>query len=47
MNAQFNVAEFIEELMKEERTCIKKEVKVIEEGGYDITDDIPEDIEKK
>jgi hypothetical protein len=43
----FNVAEFIEESMEEEKAGIKKEVKVLEEGGSDISDDIPEDIEKK
>jgi hypothetical protein len=47
-NDHFNVTEFLEEQMKEERTGVKKEeTKIIEEGGYNLEDNIRIYIENK
>jgi hypothetical protein len=47
-NNHFNIAEFIEELMEEERTGVKKEEKkMIGEGSYHLEDDISIDNQDK
>jgi hypothetical protein len=46
-NTHFNAAEFIEELIEEERISRKKEVKVMEECNCNSEDDIHIDIQNK
>jgi predicted N-acyltransferase len=41
VNDYFDVFQFLEELMEEARTEIKKEVKVLEEDGQEIQNIIP------